>query len=81
MSFRDPRIDWKRGENYVYLHVFVEAVIHDEGMTHPNSMGFHRMTRTIRIIPKSQSQHRRLKAQRRGGELTQRQLHREEDCG
>lgn len=41
---------WRKGK-YVYLHVFVQTVVHDERMTHPNSMRLHRMSRSISIIP------------------------------
>lgn len=37
-------------DHYVYLHVLVESIIHDEGMTHSNPMWFHGMTRSISII-------------------------------
>jgi len=40
-----------KGGRYVYLHVFVETVVHNERMTHPNSMWLHRMSRSISIIP------------------------------
>lgn len=45
------RMSQEKGGRYVYLHVFVETVVHDERVTHPNSMWLHRMSRSISIIP------------------------------
>jgi hypothetical protein len=37
-------------ETYVYLHLFVAAIIHDQTVSDPNSVWFHRMTSAIGII-------------------------------
>lgn len=40
----------KKGTSYIYFHLLVQPIIHDEAVRHPYPMGFHGMPRDVGIV-------------------------------